>query len=101
LLVKTDANGNLEWKQTYSGWRAYSLVETSDGGYALAGGKRSFDTGSDDFWLAKTDKHGVIPEFPSWAVLPLLITATLVIMVCKKRLPKNLSNQQKSFISGD
>jgi len=100
-LVKTDAYGNMEWYRTYGGGEAYSLVETSDGGYALAGGKRSFDTGSDDFWLAKTDEHGVIPEFPSWAVLPLLITATLVIMVCKKRLPKNLSNQQKSFISGD
>jgi len=42
-----------------------------------------------------------IPEFPSWAILPLLLVATLVAILCKKRLPKNLSNQQKSFISGD
>jgi len=30
-----------------------------------------------------------IPEFPSWVILPLLLTATLLIIVCKKRLPKN------------
>ena len=30
-----------------------------------------------------------IPEFPSWIVLPLLITATLLIIICKQKLPKN------------
>jgi hypothetical protein len=35
---------------------------------------------------------GYVPEFPSWAILPLLFVATLVIIVCKKRLPKNPSN---------
>ena len=30
-----------------------------------------------------------IPEFSSWIILPLLITATLLIMICKQRLPKN------------
>jgi len=34
-----------------------------------------------------------IPEFPSWIILPLLITATLVIMVCKQKLHKT-ANQQ-------
>jgi len=43
----------------------------------------------------------IIPEFPSWTILPLLLVATLVAILCKKRLPKNLSNQQKSFIVGD
>ena len=36
-LVKTDAYVNMEWNQTYggeSGDKAYSLVATSDGGYA-------------------------------------------------------------------
>lgn len=44
---------------------------------------------------------GSIPEFPSWAILPLLLVATVVVILCKKRLPKNLSNQKKSFILGD
>jgi hypothetical protein len=63
-LVKTDANGNLEWDQTYGGPGydyANSLIETSDGGYAIGG---SFNTdyedpfGDRDFWLVKTDSYG-------------------------------------------
>ncbi len=34
----------------------------------------------------------VIPEFPSWIILPLLLTATLVIIICKQRLPKTPNN---------
>jgi nitrous oxidase accessory protein NosD len=30
----------------------------------------------------------VIPEFPTWTILPLLLTATLVAIICKQRLPK-------------
>jgi hypothetical protein len=99
-LVKTDEYGDMEWNQTYSGGRAYALVETFDGGLALAGGARlvktdvygsmewnrtyggfanalvktsdvgyalagyaPIDAGTYDFWLAKTDERGVIPEF--------------------------------------
>ena len=60
-LVKTDESGNVEWNQTYGGVqddRAYSLVETSDGGYALIGITESFGSGSYDFWLVKTDENG-------------------------------------------
>ena len=65
-LVKTDANGNMEWNNTYGGghpwWNdeAYSLVETSDGGYALAGSTQSPGTGSVNCWLLKTDGYGNI-----------------------------------------
>lgn len=65
-LVKTDASGNMEWNQTHGGTRSESvesLVETSDGGYALAGETRSFSAGHIDAWLVKTDGHGKIPEF--------------------------------------
>jgi len=50
-LVKTDANGTMQWNRTYGGpdsEEAYSLVETSDGGYAIAG----------DGLLVKTDAYG-------------------------------------------
>ena len=60
-LVKTDAFGNMEWNQTYGGTEtdvAHSVVETSDGGYALAGTTDSFGTGKRDFWLVKTDAYG-------------------------------------------
>ena len=39
-LVKTDADGNLEWDKHFGGsddeW-AYGLMQTTDGGYILAG----------------------------------------------------------------
>jgi hypothetical protein len=60
-LVKTDSAGNVQWNQTYGGANsesAYSVVQTSDGGYALAGWTRSFAVGSHDFWLVKTDPLG-------------------------------------------
>jgi hypothetical protein len=60
-LVKTDSYGDLEWNQTFGGpkWEtAYCLVETSDGGYALAGDTYSFGAGELDFWLVKTDSNG-------------------------------------------
>jgi len=90
-LVKTDAYGNMEWNRKIGG-SIRSLVETSDGGYALAGTK------NDDFWLAKTDEYGVIPEFPSWIILPLFLTATLAIIICKQKLTKNTkTNRNRSY----
>jgi len=92
-LVKTDANGNMEWNQTYGGVEsdiAYSLIETSDGGYAIAGYTGSFGAGDSDFWLVKTDEYGIIPEFPSWIILPLLIAATLAAIFYSKRVRARL-----------
>jgi len=51
------------WNQTCGGTEndgALSLVQTSDGGYAMAGYTRSFGAGEDDFWLVKTDEAGNI-----------------------------------------
>ncbi len=57
-LVKTDAAGNHLWNKTYrsESWKAqcYSLVETSDGGYALAGNDQQLGA----FWLVKTNSTG-------------------------------------------
>ena len=91
-LIKTDASGNLQWNKTYGGTEvdaASSLVETSDGGYALAGITGSFSFGANDFWLVKTDEHGFIPEFPSWIILPLFLIATIVVTVYKMKLTKS------------
>ena len=60
-LVKTDSTGNLEWSRTYGGpesnEEAYSVIQTSDGGYLIAGEKSDGD-GEEDFWLVKTDSSG-------------------------------------------
>lgn len=69
LLVKTNAAGDLQWKKTYGTGdknysRAFSLVQTSDGGYAIAGSKRSPEVVDGDrivtfrLWLVKTDGEG-------------------------------------------
>jgi hypothetical protein len=60
-LVKTDANGDSLWSRTFGGSdvdECYSLQQTSDGGYILAGVTLSFDVGNGDFWLVKTDADG-------------------------------------------
>jgi hypothetical protein len=60
-LVKTDEFGNAKWNQSYrqSDYDyAYALVETSDGGYAIAGETSSLDDSGQDFWLVKTNRFG-------------------------------------------
>ena len=59
-LVKTDADGNKQWESTYGGAGievAYSMIQTSDGGYAMAGGTNSFGPNYDG-WLVKTNSTG-------------------------------------------
>src|SRR4030042_718337 len=60
-LIKTDANGNMQWNQTYGGTNNDSLqtiVLTTDGGFALGGKTNSFGAGNTDMWLVKTDSYG-------------------------------------------
>ncbi len=61
-LVKTDANGNMQWQRTIGGNEfdeAHSAIQTSDGGYIIAGRTYSFyGSGIDDLWLVKTDAEG-------------------------------------------
>ncbi len=54
-LLKVDSLGNIQWNKTYGGpaeERAECILQTADGGYALAGNT------ADSFWLVKTDETG-------------------------------------------
>jgi len=60
-LVKLDANGNLQWTKTIGGKNAdggSSIIQTSDGGYAIAGYTKSFGAGDWDFYVVKLDANG-------------------------------------------
>ena len=61
LLLKTDSDGNKLWRQTFGeGYddRGYSIQQTSDGGFVIAGYTYSFDSDSYDMWLLKTNIVG-------------------------------------------
>jgi uncharacterized delta-60 repeat protein len=63
FLIKTDANGNLQWAKTYGGTNddyAYSVQQTSDGGYIVVGYTNSFGSGWEDILIIKTDPSGNI-----------------------------------------
>ena len=94
-LVKIDSEYKIQWNQPYEYGGARCVIQTSDGGYALAG--TNIIIIDDDLagyyaWLIKTDPEGNIPEFPSWIILPLLLMATLVAIIYKKKLHKCLSH---------
>lgn len=68
-LLKFDSNDNLQWTKTYGGTndeRAYKIIQTNDGGFALVGytssddGNVTTNNGFDDIWLVKTDVSGSI-----------------------------------------
>ncbi len=54
--MKTDSSGKKEWDKTFGGssWDgAYSVEQTADSGYIIAGETESYGAGSYDFWLIK------------------------------------------------
>ena len=68
-LLKFNSNAELQWSKTYGGSdddRGYSLLQTSDGGFAMLGytassdGDVSLNNGGRDFWLVKTDSQGTL-----------------------------------------
>jgi hypothetical protein len=62
-LVKTDASGTVEWTKTYGGTgtdSAYSVQQTPDNGYIMAGVTDSSGAGNYDVYVIRTDEAGEV-----------------------------------------
>jgi uncharacterized delta-60 repeat protein len=60
-ILKLDANGNKLWEKTFGGSDndgAWSIQQTNDGGYVVAGYTSSFGAGSYDVYVLKLDATG-------------------------------------------
>jgi hypothetical protein len=62
-LIRIDESGDTLWSRTYGGAEddyIYSVRQTSDGGYVLAGKSESYHVGGADVYIIKTDSLGDI-----------------------------------------
>ena len=61
-LIKIDASGQMQWNQAYDGpsdeATTQSVIQTSDGGFGIAGWTMTNSTGVRGAWLVKTDLSG-------------------------------------------
>jgi hypothetical protein len=68
-LAKYDSTGKLRWSTTWGGTagdQATSLVQTSDGGYAVTGITTSYGAGGEDMMLLKFDGTGNLSWNKTW-----------------------------------
>lgn len=60
-VVRTNSAGDSMWARSYGGeWGegGRTIVQTFDGGFAVAGKWREFRDGDDDFWLVRLNESG-------------------------------------------
>ncbi|RJP82719.1 MAG: T9SS C-terminal target domain-containing protein [Candidatus Zixiibacteriota bacterium] len=71
-LIKTDTNGNETWQCTLGGNNTdfgYSLLQTNDGGYVIAGQTQPAYGGTCDAYLIKTEPD-VVPPNITFSLIP-------------------------------
>ncbi|MFZ2125457.1 MAG: hypothetical protein WA087_00595, partial [Candidatus Saccharimonadales bacterium] len=69
FLAKYTSAGTLSWSKTWGGTGSdsgHSLVQTSDGGYAVTGVTDSYGSGSFDMYLAKYTSDGTLSWSKTW-----------------------------------
>lgn len=69
IMAKYDLDGNVSWSKTLGGTgldNGYSIIQASDGGYAVTGGTYSYGTGNYDMFLAKYNSVGDLSWTKTW-----------------------------------
>ena len=71
FIVKYDSNGSFAWNKTWGGASSgmvygNSIIQTSDGGYAVTGEDFSHGAGSSDMFIAKYDGSGNLVWNKNW-----------------------------------
>ncbi|MDX1435608.1 MAG: hypothetical protein R3335_02275 [Anaerolineales bacterium] len=64
FLVKTGADGQVEWHKNFGGVAddtGYTVKQAADGGFVLAGETYSLGAGGGDLYLIKVDQEGEVP----------------------------------------
>jgi uncharacterized delta-60 repeat protein len=62
-VLKLASDGSVEWQKSYGGdlrEEAYSIQQTTDGGYIVAGEAQSFGSGDRDIWVLKLASDGSV-----------------------------------------
>jgi len=62
-ILKLGTNGDIKWQRTYGGYgkeEAYSILQTYDGGYVVAGSTSTYGAGEEDFLVLKLFPNGEI-----------------------------------------
>jgi hypothetical protein len=62
-IVKLDSSGSLQWSRTIGGTGGdygFSIIQTTDGGYAMSGTTISFGAGNLDLYIVKLDVSGLL-----------------------------------------
>lgn len=78
-LMRTDANGDSLWSNTYGGDNhdhGYSGIQAADGGYVIVGHTGSFGFNGEDAYIAKTNSSGIIIDSLVYTTVSALITPT-------------------------
>jgi hypothetical protein len=63
FLIKTNSNGEVEWKKTFGGKRydtINSIIQTTDGGFVFTGMTSSYGANDQDLWAVKINNVGEV-----------------------------------------
>jgi hypothetical protein len=99
-IVKTNSSGQMEWNQTFGGSEAdvaYSILESSENEFVIAGRTDSQGMGSTDLWMLKVKMASHTPKITGTPIFTIVFILFSVLTLFKRRKPRFLQkNVEKS-----